>query len=213
MKRLAAIYGGTYVHHRTMTEKKYRKYFSDLVYILDLPSTDLNEFDALLIPCYSHRGRLLAARDRFADYLRNGGSVIAFGEQPEPFLPGMDWERRMVNFWWFIEPGATSGLSLSNSDHSLFEYISLKDAEWHYHGVFRPPEGAETLIATEDGAAVLYVDRASVPGTIVATTLDPIGHFGSYFMPAAERFLDGFLPWVKERFMEEIPSEKRSSHV
>lgn len=28
------------------------------------------------------------------------------------------------------------------------------------------------------------------------TSLDPMYHFGSYFMPATERFLDGLLPWL-----------------
>jgi hypothetical protein len=28
------------------------------------------------------------------------------------------------------------------------------------------------------------------------STLDPLSHFGSHFMPATERFLDGFLPWL-----------------
>jgi hypothetical protein len=33
---------------------------------------------------------------------------------------------------------------------------------------------------------------------MVVTSLDPIGHVGSFFMAATERFLDGFLPWVVE---------------
>ena len=45
---------------------------------------------------------------------------------------------------------------------------------------------------------MLYVDRISTPGTLVVATLDPMSHFGSYFMPATERFLDGFLPWLAE---------------
>ena len=45
---------------------------------------------------------------------------------------------------------------------------------------------------------MLYVDEVSTPGTLVVTTLDPMSHFGSYFMPATERFLDGFLPWLAE---------------
>ena len=54
------------------------------------------------------------------------------------------------------------------------------------------------LVTHDDGGAVLYVDRISTPGTLVVATLDPMSHFGSYFMPATERFLDGFLPWLAE---------------
>ena len=42
----------------------------------------------------------------------------------------------------------------------------------------------------------MYLDRVSSNGTLLMTTLDPTYHYGSYFMPATERFLDGFLPWV-----------------
>ena len=43
---------------------------------------------------------------------------------------------------------------------------------------------------------MLHIDRVSTSGTLLVTSLDPMYHFGSYFMPATERFLDGFLPWV-----------------
>ncbi len=41
-------------------------------------------------------------------------------------------------------------------------------------------------------------DRISTAGTIIVSTLDPISHYGGYFMPATGRFLDGFLPWVAD---------------
>jgi hypothetical protein len=52
---------------------------------------------------------------------------------------------------------------------------------------------------TEDGAAVLYTDDVSgAPGRLVMTTLDPDYHFGAHFMPATERFLDRFFPWLDD---------------
>ena len=62
--------------------------------------------------------------------------------------------------------------------------------------MYWPVEGAEKLISTVDGGAVLYIDKVSTNGTWIVTTLDPDYHYGSYFMPATERFLDGFLPWL-----------------
>jgi hypothetical protein len=66
--------------------------------------------------------------------------------------------------------------------------------------VFRPPTGADVLISTDDDdrEAILYIDRVSTPGTLVVAALDPMYHFGSYFMPATERFLDKFMPWLAE---------------
>jgi len=42
------------------------------------------------------------------------------------------------------------------------------------------------------------VDRVSTPGTLAVSTLDPLSHYGGYFMPATERFLDGFPPWLAD---------------
>lgn len=62
--------------------------------------------------------------------------------------------------------------------------------------MYWPVEGTERLITTEDNGTVMYIDKVSTNGTWIITTLDPDYHFGSYFMPATERFLDGFLPFL-----------------
>jgi hypothetical protein len=74
--------------------------------------------------------------------------------------------------------------------------VPLIDQIWHHHGVLRPPSGADTLLAAEDGASVLYVDRATTPGTMVVTTLDPVQHCHRAEVPVAARFLGLFLPWI-----------------
>lgn len=201
MKRLAVLYGGSSAHHRTLHEPKYRRHFAELVYLPDLPRTDLSAFDGLLVPDRLHEGRLAAAAEQLADFLAAGRTLIALGERPGKWSPGARWEHRPTNFWWWLDPAARSGLVLRQPEHGLFRYITLADATWHRHGVFYPPAGAETLIATEDGAAVLYIDRVSTRGCLVVTSLDPMSHFGSYFMSATERFLDGFLPWVTDELL------------
>lgn len=203
-KRLAVLYAGSAFQHRTLNEPKYRRDIDEIVYLLDLPDVDLARFDALLIPDRMHHERLAESKDQIVEYLNRGGNVIALGEQPNAWLPGVRWEHRPTNFWWWLDPNTPSGLVLDAPDHSLFRYITLADATWHQHGVFWPPDGADVLISMEDGGAVLYVDRVSTPGTLVVTCLDPIAHFGSYFMPATERFLDGFLPWVRAELLGDV---------
>lgn len=198
MKRLGVVYGGSSYHHRTLNHPKYRQFFTRSIYLPDLKRADLRSLDGLLIPERLHLDLLLTARPKLEDFLSSGKAIVAFGEQPEPFLPGVAWKYRPTNFWWWREAGGSSGLVLAQPEHGLFRHITLSNATWHYHGTFRPPHGSETLISTEGGEAVLYTDQTSTPGTLVITSLDPIYHFGSYFMPATERFLDGFLPWVVE---------------
>lgn len=202
MRRFAALYGGSAQHHRALHEPKYARWLARRVYLPDLPRTELSGLDGLIVPERLHRGLLQAGHAQILGVLEQGGTVVVFGEQavygdqPCGWLPGVRWEHRPTNYWWWTEPEPRSGIVAAQPDHSLFGRLNLDDATWHHHGVFWPPGGTQTIIATEDGGAVLYVDPVSTAGTLVVTSLDPLYHFGSYFMPAAERFLDGFLPWI-----------------
>ncbi|MGH8998357.1 MAG: hypothetical protein ACRDY7_03105, partial [Acidimicrobiia bacterium] len=196
---LAAVYGGSAQHHRTLTAPKYARHLTGgFIYLPDLAGADLRGLDGLVIPERLHRRLLTEAAPRVCDLLDAGGTVAAFaGGEPLPeFLPGVRFEPRPTNYWWWLEPGADLGLRTPSPGHSLFEHLELADCTWHYHGVLDPPAGAEVLVTLPGGEALLYVDRVSTAGTLVVSTLDPISHYGSYFMPATERFLDGFWPWL-----------------
>jgi hypothetical protein len=65
----------------------------------------------------------------------------------------------------------------------------------------RSAAGAEVLVTLPSGQALLYVDRVSTAGTLIVSTVDPISHYGSHFMPATERFLDGFLPCLRQSLL------------
>jgi hypothetical protein len=193
------VYSGSAPHHRALTTPKYAQHLDGgLRYLPELAETDLTGLDGLIIPERLHHDVLHAAAGRISDLLDAGGTVIAFsGGEPVPeFLPGVRWEHRPTNFWWWLEPGPDLGLRTPDPEHPLFDHLTLRDCTWHYHGVLTPPDGAEVLITLPTGEALLYVDRVSTPGTMVVATLDPMHHYGSHFMPATERFLDGFLPWV-----------------
>jgi len=199
VKNLAVVYSGSAQHQRTFNEPKYRRYIDDLLYLPDLADTDLSEYRALILPTRMHSALVERAEPAVLDFLARGGTVVAFGDQNHDWLPGSHYEFRPTNFWWWLEPGARSGLEVANERHSIFRHMGLDDATWHQHGVFYPEPGADVAIRTEDGAAVLYTDDVSgAPGRLVMTTLDPDYHFGAHFMPATERFLDRFFPWLDD---------------
>ncbi|MFN2495312.1 MAG: hypothetical protein ABR608_05315 [Pseudonocardiaceae bacterium] len=198
---LAAVYGGSAQQHRTLTEPKYAQHLTGgLIYLPELAGTDLTAYRGLLIPERLHRDLLTRAAGRISELLDAGGTVIAFsGGEPIPeFLPGVRWQHRPTNYWWWLEPGADLGIRIAAGEHPLFQRLTLRDCTWHYHGVLQPPDGAQVLVELSTGDALLYVDQVTTPGTIVVSTLDPISHYGGYFMPATERFLDGFLPWLSD---------------
>ncbi|MGQ0575904.1 MAG: hypothetical protein ACT4RN_17115 [Pseudonocardia sp.] len=198
---LAAVYSGSAQHHRALTTPKYARHLTGgLLYLPDLAGTELTGYDGVILPERMHRGLLTAAAPRIHELLDAGGTVVAFaGGEPIPeFLPKVTWEHRPTNYWWWLERGADLGLRTPSPEHPLFEHLPIRDCAWHYHGVLTPPPGADVLVTLPSGEALLYVDEVSTPGRLVVSTLDPMSHYGSHFMPATERFLDGFLPWLAQ---------------
>ncbi|QAY67449.1 hypothetical protein [Paenibacillus protaetiae] len=199
MRKIAFLYSGSSHHHRTVQEPKYSRYLHRVMYMPEFQAEWLDDIDVLIIPSQINVRLMERALPAVHAFLERGGIVAALGAQPESWLPAHNWEFRPTNFWWWLDRNAASGLVLDQPEYGLFRYINgLADATWHYHGVFHPPAGAEIIISVESGGAIMYVDRQSTPGTLIMTTLDPEFHYGSYFMPATERFLDGFLPWLAE---------------
>lgn len=199
MKKIAVVYGGSSHHHRTYKTSEFAKYINRLIPIRELETASLEGVDVLLVPSQTHLGLLKKNVEKIYAFANGGGTVVTLGSQGFDWLPSHKWEFRPTNFWWWLDKDPKSGLVLSAPEHDLFKnYLTLSDATWHQHGVYWPPDNCEVLVSTDDGGAVLYIDKVSTKGTWLNTTLDPDFHYGSYFMPATERFLRGFLPWLVE---------------
>lgn len=199
MRKIAVLYGGSYQHHYMFKQSQFKGYFDRLIPLRQFANEDLSAYDVLIVPSWSHMKILEQNTEKIKQFADAGKIVVTFGPQHIDWLPNTKWENRPTNFWWWLEEEADSGLRLVGSEHPLFKnYITLDDATWHQHGVYLPSENSEVLVSQEDGAAVLYIDRHSSKGIWINTTLDPEFHVGMHFMPAAERFLTGFLPWLQE---------------
>lgn len=197
MTTLAVLDAGTYYHHRTIYEPRYRDFFDEIIYTRDLPEADLSGVDTLLVSCRTDPSVLRPRREQIADFLASGKTVVAMGSTGHPdWLPNVNWTDTPTNFWWWKE-GGEIGLKLATPDHPLFNRLSLADVTWHYHGYFQVPVGAQSLVDVGDLGSIFYEDTVSTPGRLLITSLDPMYHHGSYFMPATTRFLDGFLPYLK----------------
>ncbi|ADZ71206.1 hypothetical protein [Polymorphum gilvum] len=197
MATIAALDSGTYYHHRSLHEPRYRAFFDEIVYVRDLERTDLAAFDIVLVSCRTDPYVLIPRKDQFRRFLDGGGTVVAMGSTGQPaWLPNVVWHDTPTNFWWWKE-GGSLGLEVATPDHPLFGHITLADATWHHHGHFDVPDGAVSLIDVAGRGSVLYEDHVSTPGCMMITALDPMYHHGSHFMPATTRFLDGFLPYLR----------------
>lgn len=197
-RRIGVIYSGTSHHIRSYKTGEFAKHISKIIPVRNLATASFDDIDVLIVPSQTNMNAFLPYKQRVEEFADQGGIVVSFGHQNEQWLDEK-WELRPTNFWWWLEQDANSGLVLTGGEHDLFKnYITLADATWHQHGVYWPGEGTETLVATEDGGSVLYIDRTKSKGTWIITTLDPDFHYGHYFMPATERFLRGFLPWLEQ---------------
>ena len=196
MRKIAVIYSGHAPHYRTFNEPKFAQYIEKLIYLPEFENEDLSQYDVLIVPSQLNSKLLLKSAQKIREFADSGKIVVALGPQPFEWLPNQKWEHRDTNFWWWLEENADSGLRVKNEDHSFYDYFKLEYCTWHQHGVCWPPEHVTTLIEKDDKGAILYIDEQSTNGTWVITTLDPDYHFGSYFMPATESFLEALFPWL-----------------
>ena len=196
MRKIAVIYSGHAPHYRTFHEPKYAQYIEELIYFPDFENTDLTSFDVLIVPSQLNLNLLMKSSEKIHEFANSGKIIVVFGPQPCNWLPNQKWEDRPTNFWWWLDKNSDSGLRIKNEDHPFFDYFKLENCTWHQHGVYWPPEHVTTLIETKDKGSILYIDEKSTNGTWIITTLDPEYHYGSYFMPATEYFLDTLFSWL-----------------
>lgn len=196
---ILVIHPGAYYHIESFESPRYAGYFDQLVRPEDLASVRLEDHAVVLIPCRTPADRMEPHKAQLEAYLANGGTIIATGEsESQLFLPGITFTPQPTNFWWWLTPGADLGVRIAAPEHKLFERLAQRDITWHLHGWFDVPEGAEVLAVNEAGQPILYIDEVTTTGRMIVTSLDPFFHHGSHFMLATTRFLDGFLPWMRE---------------
>lgn len=193
-RRIVAPSSGTYYHIRSLEGPGYGDAF-DVICTPEQLANVLRPEDVLWVPCRTPVQRMIAQKQVVAGHLQAGGTVIALGEsRSDLWLPAIAFTETPTNWWWWLDPHASLGLRVTTPEHPLLKNMGDKDITWHLHGWFVPPEGAEVLVRESEGRAIFYVDDVSTPGRMIISSLDPMFHHGSHFMPATTRFLDQFIP-------------------
>nr|WP_299503024.1 hypothetical protein [uncultured Rhizobium sp.] len=198
-RRIVAPSSGTYYNIRSLEGPRYTEIF-DVICAPEQLADILRPDDVLWVPCRTPANRLIAQKTTILRHLQSGGTVVALGEsRSDLWLPAIKFTGTPTNWWWWLDPSADLGVKVTDAaaEHPLMRDIGDKVATWHLHGWFVPPEGATVLACDGEGRAILYEDAVSTPGRMIISSLDPMFHHGSHFMPATTRFLDRFVPNLK----------------
>ena len=198
---ILVIHPGAYYHIESLEAPRYAQYFDKLARPEEIEGLILEDYDVILVPCRTPADRLIRYGGLFQNYLDHGGTIVATGEsRSDLWLPGFSFHEQPTNYWWWLEKEGDLGVQIARPDHTMFDHVDSEALTWHLHGWLEPAECAEVIATNAEGGAILVIDEVTTRGRMVLTTLDPFYHHGSHFMPATTRFLDGFLPWIREAF-------------
>ncbi|MEM9428477.1 MAG: hypothetical protein AAGA32_03165 [Pseudomonadota bacterium] len=197
MIRIATIDAGLAYQTRTFEDPPFAERFGQRIPLRRLEETDLAGLPCLMIPCRTNGVRLAPHKAQLAAYVDAGGTLVVMGEtHPELFLSGLQVAPEPTNFWWWLEEGADLGVRIAALDHPLVADMSEADVTWHVHGTLQFEDPSTPLVTwSKDGhpQPILSLQMRG-RGRLIVTTLDPIYHHGSGFMPATTAFLTRFLP-------------------
>ncbi|MFB6302584.1 MAG: hypothetical protein ABEH78_06965 [Haloferacaceae archaeon] len=188
---------GVPIHHYVLKESAYADSFDSLS-VRFLSETNLADVRILVIPYKTNQEILRSEQQRLEEYVRAGGTLIAFGDAFRQWLPGGNWRPVEFDYTWWAR-GETLELEVLEPEHPLFEGVSSDVYTWHYHGRFDPPTDATPLLAAPEGV-VMYEQHLGA-GRLLATTIDPVHHLGDGQITNpidTTSALDRILEWAAE---------------
>ncbi|NYV75157.1 hypothetical protein [Streptomyces sp. UH6] len=205
MPTLGLLHGGAFHQLATLADPAVRVWRPREIYLPEAGPEDFDDLDTLIVSDRLHPGLLARTAPLLLRVAERGGTVVVLGENDVAgWLPGLRALRPAeTNFWWWRTDG-DNGVRRAADGHEAWDHLTERAVRWHYHGLLEPPAGATVLACTDlerDGdpatrQVLLYEDRVSTPGRLIVTTMDPVYHHGSRFMPGATQLLYGLLRWT-----------------
>ena len=148
--------------------------------LYDLPYADLSAYAGLIITNFVEEAFLLEHKVILEKYLEEGGVIFSQVENSLPWLPGCgNWVRSSIPIkdreFRYVEPV-----------HRLFQGIDPYDLNYKKgvkgfltRGYFDEiPPYAEVLIVDQENKPILYIDRHTTNGVIIAGAGTALYHYG-----------------------------------
>lgn len=195
----------------------FRHYIDDLIYIHDLPLTELSAYAAVVVPDAMDTAALRPYAQQLNAYLQDGGFLVVCLQGNADWLDiaGLEWTPGNCRDWLWWTKGEKLEIRLSEPHHPITARMPLSHMSWHWGGSYNVPEGARSIVEIDDGRGSLFLDFPSRPGRgrLLLATLDPHSHNGQRFMPATTRFLRSFYPWLNEELGIKRPAISRFTYL
>lgn len=209
------LHGGTAFQLAALRDPALAGYRIRPVHIRDTPAAQevlagLGGPDTVVVADRLRPDQLRPLGDDILAVRQRGGTVVVFGiNDVGSWLPGYREEERPTVFWWW-RTGEDSLLRRRVPDNPIWDEFPERAVIWHYHAVLHGPDTAVSLVdklvgdnpvfpgeADEnrvDGSVLLVDD--SGPGRLLVTSMDPVYHHGSGFMPGATQLLYACVRWA-----------------
>lgn len=201
--RIAMLHCGSHAQLATLADPALQPYGIRPVHARTDTAAALDDADVVVVADRIRPDLLTPWADALLARARAGATLVVLGEnRVGTWLAGTHEQTRPTIFWWW-RTGEDSRIRRTDTDHPSASWFSDRALTWHYHGVLTPPDGAVSLVDlhTPDGdvdGSLLYIDEVSTAGRLLVTTMDPVYHHGSGFMPGATQLLYSVLRWASE---------------
>ena len=199
--RIGLLHCGAFQPLRTLADPALAPYRLESVYLPEADPAVLTDLDVVLVSDRLHPGQLARFVPAILAALSDPGkTVIVLGENKvEQWLPGVGYSFRPTVFWMW-RTGEDNGTRLRLPEDPMWEFFTPRSVSWHHHGLLHPRPGARSLVVMEEDGdeigTLMYVDEVNQPARLLVTTMDPVYHHGSGFMPGASQLLYSLLRWV-----------------
>ncbi|MBM7367317.1 hypothetical protein [Gordonia hydrophobica] len=200
LPRICLVHCGTYPALTTLQDLAVLAYGVDGVYLPDADPEKIVDYDVVVVSDRLppvQRMKLETMTDRIVQ--DSSKTLIVLGQNDvQDWLPGLGFTFRRPVFWKW-RTGEDTGTRGRLPEDPFWDYFDLGALNWHNHGLLHPSAGTKSLVVVEEDGreqgAVVLVDEVNQPARLLVTTMDPVYHHGSGFMPGATRMLYGLLRW------------------
>lgn len=168
--------------------------------LYDIPYAEFSAYAGVIITNFVEEAFLLEHKSIIENYLKDGGVVLSQTENFLPWLPGCgNWMRSPISL-------KDREIRLTEPVHPIFTGIDPYDLNYKKgvrgffsRGYLEAPEHSEVIVEDQEGKAIIYIDRKTTGGTIVAGAGTDLYRFG--IRENSSRVLrEQILNWMRQEY-------------